>query len=445
MTVMDQLPPHDSEAEAGVLGCLLWEGSDCYSEAVARGLKSEWFYDLRHVAVFKAVRELENAGQPATIQVVKNRLNGEIGAAGGFSYLLTLADASTASPALLPIHLENCRSAYLKRKAVAIAVRSTDEANGDADGADVLARMAAQSTEALDSVTLKESRQGKELSTCFTDNLEKKKTLADSGKRSGLPTGLRRLDEMTDGLQFGEQFIIGARPGAGKTALGVTMVAEIAIRQAVPTLIISCEMSTESLMTRLCSVFTGVSLSTLRYGRYNQDDMGKIMAFNMKLASAPLYVFDAIRGITGREVSAVMRQHSRRYGVKFALVDYLQKVKADGRSEKRTYEVAEVSEALRSAAVTNKIALVTLAQVNRDSEKGNEPRMPRACDLADSGQIERDADSIALIHRDKKEPTKACLILAKQRDGEEGIIELHYNGPITRFENPETAPSYDHD
>jgi replicative DNA helicase len=434
------LPPHNLEAEAGVLGCLLWDGADCYSEAVSMGLKAEWFHDLRHATVFKAVRELESSGTPATVHAVKHRLNGALQDVGGLDYLLALANDSTPSPAILPMHMEGCRSAFLNRKAAAIAAKAIELAHGTAEGEEVLSSMVKQGSEALDSVTLKESRQGKELSRCLTDNLEKKKTLADSGMRSGLPTGLNRLDEMTDGLQFGEQFIIGARPGAGKTAMGITFVAEISLRQAVPTLVISCEMSTEALMTRLCSVYTGVSLSALRYGRYTEDDMKKIMSFNMKLASSPLYIFDALRGVTGNEVAAVIRQHARRSGVKFVLIDYLQKVRPDGRSEKRTYEVAEVSGALRAAAVSNNVAMVTLAQVNRDSDKGTEVRLPRACDLADSGQIERDADSIGLIHRDKKEPTKAMLLIAKQRDGADGMMDLYYNGPLTRFENADTTP-----
>jgi len=194
-------------------------------------------------------------------------------------------------------------------------------------------------------------------------------------------------------------------------------------------------MSTTSLVTRLCSVCTGVSLSALRYGSYNQAELQQVVTFNARLAEAPLYIFNAISGITGSEVAAVIRQHARRHGVRFVLVDYLQKVKPDKRSEKRTYEVAEVSGALRSAAVASKVALITLAQLNRESEKGNDPRLPRITDLADSSQIERDGDTVGLLHRDKENGGEAKLLIAKQRDGETGIIDLHFNGPLTRFED----------
>jgi len=188
-------------------------------------------------------------------------------------------------------------------------------------------------------------------------------------------------------------------------------------------------------VTRLCSICTGVSLKSLRSGRYFEDEAERIMTFNAKLAQAPLFIFDAISGATGAEVAAIVRQHARQHGVKFVLVDYLQKLKADTRNDKRTYEIADISGSLRSGAVAAKVAMMTLAQVNRDSEKADKPRPPRLHDLADSGQIERDADTVGLLHRDKDNPQNAMLVIAKQRDGETGPVRLHFNGPLTRFEN----------
>lgn len=436
-------PPHNIEAEAGIIGCLLADTGDGYQEAVAAGLKRDWFYDLRHALVFKAIEALELEGTPANLQTLRKRLEPTIEDAGGISYLIHLQSDATPSPAFLPIWMGQCRDSLLKRKAASIAAQAADQIGGSADGEGVLNAMAESCVAAIDSTTQKESEHGAALAGKLTNSLERRKTLADAGQRSGIPSGFRKLDEMTDGLQAGEQFIIGARPSAGKTAMGLTITADIAIRQSIPTLIISCEMSTESLLTRLCSVCTGISLSDLRYGRYRNDDMKKLLAFNAKIAAAPLYIFDAISGITGEQASATIRQHARRHGVKFALVDYLQKLRPDKKSEKRTYEVAEVSQALRSAAVRSNVALLTLAQLSREPDKGNEPRMPRLSDLADSAQIERDADTIALIHRDSKIISKASLIIAKQRDGQTGFFDMYFNGPLTRFEDADTQPSED--
>ena len=406
-------------------------------------MKADWFHDIRNVEIYRAVEALELSGTPATFHTVKNRMGTSLERSGGEAYLLELSRNSSPSPEMLPIFLEEARTALLRRKAASIASEASDLAGGSADGEELLLSMSAKAIEAVDSVSQRESAHGTQLAARFTSELEKRKELADSGRRSGIPTGFRDLDRMMDGLQYGEQFIIGARPGTGKTALGICLAAEISLTQSIPTLIISCEMSTESLITRLCSVCTGVSLAALKRGQYLEADTRKIIAFNAKLAKAPLYVVDAISGMTGQEAAGSIRQHARRHGVRFALVDYLQKLKADSKSEKRTYEVAEVSGSLRAAAVSSKVALVTLAQVNRDSEKGTDPRMPRASDLADSGQIERDADAIALLHRDKGDKSKASLILAKQRDSETGEIPLYFNGPLTRFENAEHEHPHD--
>ena len=426
-------PPFNTEAEAGVLGCLMAPEGDCYNDAIAAGLKRDWFYDLRHATVFRAIEEIEASGTPVSFQMVRQKLEPSLLEAGGVAYLLTLQNDSTPSPTFLPIWLEQCRDAVLKRKAVVIATRAIDLAHGTDDGESVLNSMADSSTAAVDATSQKDSAHGKILASRLVDALEIRRQLADSGQRSGICTGLPKLDEMTDGLQFGEQFIIGARPSAGKTAMGLTLVAEIAIRKAVPTLIISCEMSTESLLMRLCAVCSGITLSTLRRGAFQEADMPRLTAFNARLSTAPLYIFDAVGGITGDEASAVIRQHARMHGVKCVLVDYLQKIRADKKSEKRTYEVAEVSHALRSAAVRSKVALVTLAQLSREPEKGTEPRAPRLADLADSAQIERDADTIALLHRDKQDQSKAMLLIAKQRDGKTGMLNLDFNGELTEF------------
>lgn len=438
-------PIYDQEAEAGLLGCFLWEGETCYQDALAIGLKPEWFYDLRNRRIFAAIAELEADGKQANTITVKHALGADLDReAGGFAHLANLQN-ETPSPGYMATWAARCRDAMLRRKAAAIASEALDLAQGAETGEKTLAGLVARANEVLDGARVKDSSHGPQLSKALIDTLEKRKALADSGNRSGIVTGLYGLDKMTDGIQFGEQFVVGARPSTGKTAFGLSLVAKIAMQDDIPSLIVSCEMSKESLVTRLCSICTGVSLKSLRSGRYFEDEAKKIVAFNARLVHAPLFVFDAISGATGLEVAAIVRQHARQHGVRFVLVDYLQKLKADKRNDKRTYEIADISGALRSGAVASNVAMMTLAQVNRDSEKGEKPRPPRLHDLADSGQIERDADTVGLLHRDKDNPSDALLIIAKQRDGETGQVKMYFNGPLTRFENEQegdTATSY---
>ena len=432
-------PIYDQEAEAGLLACMMFEGSDAYHDAIADGMRSDWFYDIRNAAIFKAIQELELKGVPASVVTVKNQISYLIQDAGGLAYLASIPECSP-SPSLASYFAGRCKDAALRRKAAAIASEGLDLAQGSKDGKSVLNQIVERCTSAIDDATVSESHTGGGLALAFTDSLERLKALADAGRRSGLPTGLRELDKMTDGIQFGEQTIVAARPSAGKTAIGLTILEEMVFRNGVPSLVVSCEMSRQALMHRLCAIHTGVPLSCLRRGTYNQGEFERISAFNAALAAAPLFIYEGVSGVTGGQASAIIRQHARRHGVRFALVDYLQKLRPDKKGEKRTYEIGEISNALRSAAVSSGVALVSLAQINRDSDKGEKPRMPRLSDIADSAQIERDADTVALLHRDREKPNDATVIIAKQRDGETGQFSLVFNGPITRFENPD----YDH-
>ena len=258
-----------------------------------------------------------------------------------------------------------------------------------------------------------------------------------NGLLSGIPSGLRILDELTDGFQFGEMAIIGARPSMGKTVLGCNFAREAALNQGIPTLFITAEMSPEALMRRLIADVGNIPLGTLKAGDLNEREQKRYEVAQDKIAKAPLHFQSVIGNGSVGEVVAMIRAAVRKYGVRLVVVDYLQKLRADGKHEKKTYEVAEVSGALKACAVTTGVATVCLAQINRDSEKDREePRIPGLADLAESGQIERDADMIALIHRNRFNPNvQPQLIVAKQRDGECGVVKLAFDGAHQRFTN----------
>ena len=146
---------------------------------------------------------------------------------------------------------------------------------------------------------------------------------------------------------------------------------------------------------------------------------------------------DSISGTDSARICATIRRMVKAHGVKLVVIDYLQKIQAVGKFEKRTYEIAQVSGALKAVAVDTNCALLTLAQLNRESEKDKAPRPPRISDLADSGQIERDADTIGLLHRNRAENggRDALLYIPKQRDGEVGECEMYFEGKFSRFAN----------
>ena len=254
------------------------------------------------------------------------------------------------------------------------------------------------------------------------------------GKPSGVATRWRQINRMTGGMQYGEQTIIAARPSIGKTAIGMNIVHQACILDKVPTLVVSLEMTPAALQRRLIADEASVPISAIRDGACNEGDFKRIMAAQVKIRKAPMWFIDGTNGISASKLAAEVMRFSSNFGIRLVVIDYLQKVLPDERHEKRTYEVASVSGKLRAAAVQSKVAMVTLAQLNREAES-DKGRKPRISDLADSGQIERDADCIIMIHRERSgEDTHTTeLIIGKQRDGETGSAMVHFDGKFCRF------------
>lgn len=279
---------------------------------------------------------------------------------------------------------------------------------------------------------------GKALADLFVNDIEARFKRRTEGRRSGTPTGLHGFDSMTDGLQAGELVVIGARPSAGKTALAVSMVSNLCLTENVPTAVLSLEMSASALARRLAAAHAGVKLKSIREGDLTEADFRRIHSFRCKLHKAPLHIVDDRRF---ERIDAALHEAARlirKSGVRVVVVDYAQKLKASGRHEKRTYEVAECTGRLQEFAQRHKVSVVALAQLNREPDK-DKGRLPRISDLADSAQIERDADVVGLIHRPRDsehDGREAWLIVAKQRDGEVGPVRLYFNTDFARFENP---------
>jgi replicative DNA helicase len=260
-------------------------------------------------------------------------------------------------------------------------------------------------------------------------------TFERQGAPTGIPTPWPNFNKMTGGLQLGEFSVIGARPSVGKTALGLNVARHAAMNLGVQTLIISLEMSAGALTRRMLCDAEGVPMSELRKGTFNQDDFVAFTKFTGALSKAPLRIVQLTGGADARRVCGIIRQDVRRHGTKLVLIDYLQKIRSSGRHEKRTYEVGEVSTALAGITKETNVAMLCLAQLNRESDKGD--RCPRLSDLADSSQVERDGDLIGLLHRkvspDDLEGEKTSLIIAKARDSETGLIPLSFDGRYQRF------------
>lgn len=253
------------------------------------------------------------------------------------------------------------------------------------------------------------------------------------GQLSGVTSGFHYLDKMTDGFQLGELAILAARPSIGKTAMAIAIAEAATVRSKVPTLFISLEMSDESIVRRMVSTVGSVPMQEIKTGEMTESGFRAMSVANSKIAASPLHFASGSSVSNIASITALIRRSVRKWGIKLVIIDYLQKIHGSKAAEKRTYEIAEVSGKLKSVAVDTKTAIVALAQLNRENEK-DKGRAPRLTDLADSGQIERDADLVLLLNRDRNQPKgEAIIVIAKQRDGECGVVKLWYDGQFCRF------------
>jgi replicative DNA helicase len=435
----DRLPPYSPEAEMGVMSCCMIEASciDTCRETFKGELRV--LYELRNQTLFAVLEEMHRERKkvdPLTVvQCLKDK--GKLEEAGGDSHVMGLYDVA-ASHHNLPDYLEIVQRKYIMRRLLAISTAVGARTFEDAEALELIGMLEQELLKISEFTTPKKMHNSVTLAERLVDDLERR--FNNQGKFTGVSTGFSRLDQITWGLQAGEQSIIASRPSVGKTALACNITDHACLVNQVPTLFVTCEMSPDALSRRLLSCHCGISMGDIRRGEFTERDFKQFALFKELYQQAPLYIVDAVSGITSEEVTSEVRRHVRINGVKLVIVDYLQKVKPMQRHEKRTYEVGAVSGELKSCAVNNNVAVLVLAQLNRESDK-DKGRPPRLSDLADSGQIERDGDLIGLLHRDKKKSeAETTLIIAKQRDGETGAIPLTWRGEFCRFEDHRESP-----
>ncbi|HNW45492.1 MAG TPA: replicative DNA helicase, partial [Elusimicrobiales bacterium] len=268
---------------------------------------------------------------------------------------------------------------------------------------------------------------------------------------TGVPTGFTKLDDMTGGLQKSDLIILAARPSQGKTALALNIAYHACVEKKVPTAFFSLEMNKHSIMQRLICSAARANLSGVRNGKLARDIWPSLTRYTGEVAEAPLFIDDSsslnileIRNRT-RKLMSQLKNEGKTLGL--IIIDYLQLIRGAGRTENRQQEVSEISRLLKDLARSMEVPVMALSQLNRRSEdKGRDGNRPQLSDLRDSGSIEQDADVVALIHREsyykREDPTlenQALLIIAKQRNGPVGDVEMAFFREYTKFENPTLA------
>lgn len=432
----DSVTPEPSEAyfaskdELGLIGACLMGNLDTAAEAVAQ-VTSEMVITDDIKETLGVISGLVRENKSASIENLSRAWKATKGSQAMPIMLWTEAMSVCPSEANLPYYVTGIVEAYQRRRLRDAANRLLSDTSDSAVPLDqAIAQLESGIT--FEREHTPQSTSSKDVVTSFIAATEER--WKRKGQLSGVTSGIPRLDSMTDGIQIGEMTLIAARPSIGKTAIAISIAKSACIEGNVPTLFVSCEMSEQALMRRLVSAVANVPMQAIKTGELSDTHMGRMSEAIKVIASKPLHFLDLSANAKTGVIVAAIRRAARKHGVKLVILDYLQKVRPSGKYEKRTYEVAEVSGALKACAVATNTAMLCLAQLNRESEK-EKGRKPKLSDLADSGQIERDADTVMLLDRERTEAKgEATLAIAKQRDGECGFVTLWYDGAYCRFE-----------
>jgi replicative DNA helicase len=447
-------PPHDIDAEESVLGAILLSERSMYALAIDEGLRSEDFYRERHATIYAAMLELYERSEPIdTVTVIDAlRSSGQLDAAGGAEGVELLAGA-VPNVANLRQYAQIVRDTALLRRLLNATYEIQSSVLDQREPAREVVEVAERLM--LDVAHEERRRDFRSISTLLHEELDKLHELSVGEEElTGTPTGFRDLDRVTGGLQPGSLIVIAARPSMGKSCLVTNIAENAAISHSKPVALFSLEMSEAELARRFIASQASVRGEDLSKGRVPEAAWPKIVKASSKLSSAPLWIDDS--GDIGMlEIRAKARRlfsQNPRDGLGLVIVDYLQLLRTDARTENRAEAVGQMSRSLKMLARELNVPVIALSQLNRGVEQRTDKK-PVLSDLRESGAVEQDADVVIFIYRDdyyhpensdqpSARPGEADLIIAKNRNGPVGTVTLTFRPEYPRFMNYSSAEQY---
>lgn len=440
-STVDRLPPHSAEAEQGVLGCVFLSPHEVMSECEEKGLKAEWFYDLRHQVIWAALAEMYADRKAVDVITVQQKLKDQqqLESVGGIAYLATLPD-TVPSAANLSHYLNIVREKERLRRMIRICIDTVSqiyEWEGEIDP--LIAQFEKAAMALSEDCAGKGEREIKSLLHEVVDELEAHYNRGKAQITGQLTTGLPVIDKLLSGIggKNGNFQVLAARPGTGKTAFAMQLAMHAAARHVafheisegeaqaltkngrgefvsesegkwyrrdvgVPVGIFTLEMADRALVQRTLFEQAGVDMQRWREGFKDESDMVKIaQACGRIKGGQPVYIHEECFDID--QLRAIARRWYRQYGVRFFVVDYLQLLTTSGqrRFSNRNEELSYISSVIRRLSKQLNCSFFVLAQMNREWAK-EANRLPRMDDLKDSGAIEQDGDLIGLLYTSKK-------------------------------------------
>lgn len=431
------VPPHDDAAELSVLGAMFLDREA--ASIALEVLQGADFYRPDHRQVFEAAEELYHSGIPIDMITVKNKLEEKqvFEQIGGISFLVSISTAVGSSVNVRHYATIVEEKAVLRKLIHAAGNISQMSYEGKTD---INAIMDNAEKSIFDIMQNRHSDQFHHIRDIAVDSIEKIEDIYYSkGKLTGVPTGFLDFDQKTAGLQKSDLILLAARPSMGKTAFALNIIQNAAIRSNVPTAVFSLEMSREQLVNRMLCSEAMLDAQRLRTGELTDSDWTDLIQAMGPLSQAPIYIDDT-PGVTPMEIRSKCRRLKVEKGLGLIVIDYLQLMNGNGRTDSRQQEISEISRSLKAIAREMEAPVIALSQLSRACEQRADHR-PMLSDLRESGAIEQDADVVAFLYRDEyyfpdtEKKNQAELIIAKQRNGPTGTVDLTWMGQYTKFGN----------
>lgn len=431
--------PHSVEAEQSVIGSMLMDREAII--AASEIITGADFYQHQYGVMFESMVELFNEGKPVDLVTLQNRLR-EKDVPPEVSSLDFVRDIMTSVPTSVNVksYANIVREKAVLRRLIKVNEEIENLCYG---GRDKLEDILAHTEKSV--FDLLQSRGGGEfvpIRQVALNVLEKIEAASKSNSTvTGIPTGFIDLDYRTSGFQPSDFILIAARPSMGKTAFVLNVVEHVAVKKGLPCMVFSLEMSKEQLVNRMLSMESNVDSQKLRTGTLTDSDWDAVVEGIGTIGSSKL-IIDDTPGISISELRSKCRKVKLEYGLSLVIIDYLQLMSGSGgrSSDSRQQEISDISRSLKALARELQVPVIALSQLSRAVEQRPEHR-PMLSDLRESGAIEQDADVVMFLYRDDyynpdtEKKGIAEVIIAKQRNGPIGTIELVWLPDYTKFAN----------
>ncbi|GAA0864960.1 replicative DNA helicase [Paraclostridium tenue] len=437
MEDIGRIPPHSVESEQSILGSILLDKEAIIT--VTETIQPEDFYKEAHKIIYECMMKLNNKNEPIDLITLTEELRkqGHLEDVGGISYITSL---STIVPTTSNVkyYSDIVKEKSVLRKLIKV---SNDILNLGYDSStkveDILEKAEKQ---IFDISQEKSSEDFQSINSVLMDTYDMIERLYTNKEEiTGITSGFEDLNKKINGLQRTDLILIAARPAMGKTAFSLNLVQNAALKGNASVAVFSLEMSKEQLVQRMLSAQSHVELKKIKNGNLDENDWPRIIDAMSVLSNANIYIDDT-PGIKISELRSKCRKLKIEKGLDLILIDYLQLMEGDNNNESRQQEISKISRSLKIIAKELNCPVVALSQLSRAPEQRSDHR-PMLSDLRESGAIEQDADIVMFLYRDEyyhpdsERKNIGEVIIAKNRHGETGSVELVWLGEIQKFAN----------